>query len=107
MAEPFLFFLAFIGGFGLGVFYFGGLWWTVRRIPAVRHPALLSLGSLFGRLGVTVLGFYLMTGGHWGRLLISLLAFLVARKIMIRRWGPQQKDLHSEAKRGIHNAYNA
>lgn len=95
MNELLPFFLAFIAGIGLGVFYFGGLWWTVRRISTAPHPAILSLVSFFGRLGVVLLGFYLLTGGHWGRILVSLLGFLVARGVLVRRWGPEQKRLRS------------
>jgi F1F0 ATPase subunit 2 len=107
MAEFLRYLLAFVAGVGLGLFYFGGLWWTVRRIPAVRHPALLSLGSLFARLVVAVGGLYIATGGHWVRLLVSLLAFVLTRKALIRRWGPQRGDPRARARRGVGNAYHA
>ncbi len=71
--------LAFAVGLGLGLFYFGGLWLTVRRLPAARHPVLLVLGSFLGRTAVTLVGFYLIMGGRWERLLASLVAFTLMR----------------------------
>jgi len=81
--------LALAAGIGLGVFYFGGLWLTVRRLPTAERPALLSLLSFFARLGVVLSGFYLVMDGHWQRLLVCLLGFLGARVILVRRCGPE------------------
>lgn len=81
--------LALAAGIGLGVFYFGGLWLTVRRLPTAQRPALLSLLSFFARLGVVLFGFYFVMDGRWVRLLVCLLGFLGARVILVRRWGPE------------------
>lgn len=81
--------LALAAGIGLGVFYFGGLWLTVRRLPTAQHPALLSLLSFFARLGIVLSGFYLVMDGHWQRLLACLFGFLGVRFILVRRWGPE------------------
>ena len=81
--------LALAAGIGLGVFYFGGLWLTVRRLPTAQRPALLSLLSFFARLGVVLSGFYLAMDGHWQRLLACLLGFLGARVILVRLLGPE------------------
>lgn len=80
--------LAFAAGLGLGLFYFGGLWLTVQRLPRSRHPGLLTLGSLIVRLGVTLPGFYLVMAGRWERLLVCLAGFLVVRLVLVRRLGP-------------------
>jgi F1F0 ATPase subunit 2 len=80
--------LALVAGFGLGLFYFGGLWLTVRRIPTTRHPALLTLGSFVGRTLLTLAGFYLVMDGRWERLALCLLGFLAARTVLVRKWGP-------------------
>jgi F1F0 ATPase subunit 2 len=80
--------VALVAGLGLGLFYFGGLWLTIRRLPTSRHPALLTLGSFVGRLLVTLLGFYVVTGGRWELLLSSLVGFLVMRTILVYQWGP-------------------
>jgi len=90
--------LALAAGIGLGIFYFGGLWLTVRRLPTTRRPAFLSLLSFFGRLGVVLFGFYLVMGGHWERLLVCLLGFLGVRIILVRLWGPERKAESSRLK---------
>lgn len=71
-------------GFGLGVVFFGGLWWTVRRGVRSRQPALWFLGSLMLRMGVVLAGFLLVGGGEWRRLLLCLLGFAIARVAVTR-----------------------
>ena len=90
MGELFPLMLALAAGMGLGMFYFGGLWLTVRRLPTARWPALLSMLSFFARLGVVLFGFYLVMGGHWERLLVCLFGFLAIRIILVRLWGPDR-----------------
>ncbi len=96
MGELLPLMLALTAGMGLGIFYFGGLWLTVRRLPTARRPAFLSLLSFFGRLGVVLFGFYLVMGSHWERLLVCLFGFLAIRIILVRLWGP---DRTSRSKR--------
>ncbi len=84
ISVPYLL-VAFFVGMGAGVFYFGGLWWTVRRLPSARHPALLTLGSFLVRTGVSLVAFYFASGGHWQRILASLLGFIIVRVFLVRR----------------------
>jgi F1F0 ATPase subunit 2 len=81
-------FLAFVVGIAVGLFYFGGLWVTVRRLSRSRHPGLLMLISLIVRFGVTLGAFYLVMAGRWERLLVCVAGFLVVRIVLVRRWGP-------------------
>jgi F1F0 ATPase subunit 2 len=74
-------------GMALGGVFFGGLWWTLVRLPTTRWPIPLALGSLTGRTGFTVIGFYLVTDGSLARLLICLLGFILMRHLLIRRLG--------------------
>jgi F1F0 ATPase subunit 2 len=78
---------ALIVGFLTGLFYFGGLWWTVERVGAAQSPGLLLLASFTVRTAVAILAFYLIMGGEWTRLLIALAGFFIARYILIRRYG--------------------
>jgi len=80
---------AFPIGFVLGIFYFSFLWFTVQRLVSSSHPVALMVGSGVVRLSVALLGFYLIVGGHWERLLIALAGFLIARTLLIARWRPQ------------------
>ncbi|MDE1893518.1 MAG: hypothetical protein KGJ96_02395 [Xanthomonadaceae bacterium] len=71
--------LAALAGIALGLFFFGGLWWTVRRGLVARQPALWFLGSLLLRMGVLMGGLLLVGGGDWRRLLACLLGLVVGR----------------------------
>ncbi|ERT09570.1 N-ATPase, AtpR subunit [Lyngbya aestuarii BL J] len=83
--------LAGLGGIVLGTFYFTSLWITVQQLPTTLWPLRLTIGSLLGRMGIVLLGFYLIIDGEWQRALIGLVGFLVARTLLIRRWQPNNK----------------
>jgi F1F0 ATPase subunit 2 len=68
----------------LGILFFGGLWWTVRRGVSSKHPAFLFVGSTLLRTGVVLAGFYFVSGGRWERILACLLGFVIARFIIVR-----------------------
>jgi F1F0 ATPase subunit 2 len=76
--------LALGAGGGLGAMFFGGLWWTVQKGVSSKQPALWFVGSLLLRMIMTLVGFYLVSGGDWKRLLACLLGFVIARFIATR-----------------------
>jgi F1F0 ATPase subunit 2 len=84
--------IVFHVGLGIGAFYFGGLWWTVRRLPDSTSPAWLTFGSFSVRMGVTLLVFYLAMGGRWERLGVCFAGFLVARHFVMRRQHGQTRS---------------
>jgi F1F0 ATPase subunit 2 len=94
--------LAAVAGLLLGALFFGGLWWTVRKGVAAKRPALLFLGSLLLRTGLTVAGFYVVSDGHWQRLLACLLGFAIARFMVMRFAGPPAETHNSPAKGAGH-----
>lgn len=77
--------LAALAGIALGVIFFGGLWWTVRRGALAAQPALWFFGSLLLRMGIVMVGFYFVAGANWQRLLLCLAGFALARAI-VTRW---------------------
>lgn len=79
-------------GLILGIFFFGGLWWTVRKSLSAPQPALWFLLSLVTRTGLTLTGFYLVSAGDWQRLLVSLCGFTVARFLVLRVAGPPSQQ---------------
>lgn len=79
---------ALVAGALLGAIFFGGLWWTVRKGVASKHPAPWLLGSLIVRTGIVLAGFYFVSGTHWNRLLVCLLGFTIARFFVVRFTGP-------------------
>ncbi len=92
--------LALLAGGLLGAFFFGGLWWTVQKGVMSRRPALWFVGSLLLRTSIILAGFHLVSQGHWSRLVICLLGFLIARVIVVKRLTPapaeQQTQLEEE-----------
>jgi F1F0 ATPase subunit 2 len=89
-----IFFLiaAFAAGLALGAFYFMALWQTVQRLPSGKSPARLMLTSFVLRMVVVMAGFYLVMGeGHWERLASAMLGFVIIRKVLTYRLGPQNE----------------
>src|ERR1035438_4453074 len=86
--------LAFVTGVLLGAIFFGGLWWTIRKISSSTQPALWFLGSLLLRTGITLAGLYFIARGHWERLLVCLLGFVAARLIAVRLIQPAEKPAY-------------
>jgi len=74
--------LRFAFGILLGVFFYGGLWLTVRNLATTRHPFALTLGSLLLRMTVTLAGFFLLIDGHWQYAAASLLGFTTVRLLL-------------------------
>ncbi len=88
MSEPWLLLLAGLAGAGLGLLFFGGLWYTIRQLPQSRRPALLLISSFLIRLSLTLLGFSWILGGAAAaidRLLVAFIGFLLVRLLLTRR----------------------
>ena len=78
------FLLAVLFGASLGSFFFGGLWWTVKKGLTSNHPALWFLGSTFLRTGLVLAGFFFVAAGDWKKLLTCLLGFFISRLVVTR-----------------------
>jgi F1F0 ATPase subunit 2 len=76
--------LVLCAGVFLGMGFFYSLWWTIQRGLTSKRPAILFLGSLLLRTSITLILFYFIAHGHWQRLLICLLGFLIGRFIVSR-----------------------
>jgi F1F0 ATPase subunit 2 len=82
--------VSLIGGICLGVFYFGSLWLTVRRLITSRQPFLAALLSFYVRLAVLIAGCYVLMDDLWERLLITMAGFLMVRIAALRLARPTQ-----------------
>lgn len=71
-------------GIALGALFFGGLWLTVKKAVGSAYTALWFLASSLLRTGLVLAGFYYAADGHWQRLLICLIGFIVARFLALR-----------------------
>jgi F1F0 ATPase subunit 2 len=95
MTESMTLVLAWMAGGLLGGVFFGGLWWTIRRGLTSKRPAAWFLGSLLLRMGVTVIGFYLVGRGDWQRLVGCLVGFVMARLVVT--WFTRSRTLRCSA----------
>jgi len=61
------------------------------------HPGQ-RLGSILVRMGLVLVGFHLVGGGHWQRLVACLLGFLIARLVVMRltRAGEGRSRFHAK-----------
>ena len=66
-------------GLALGVIFFGGLLWTVRKVVSSSWPALWISASLILRMSTSLTGFYFVSDGDWRRLLACVVGFAAAR----------------------------
>jgi len=98
MTDALSFISSVIAGILLGAFFFGGLWWTVHKGVKSERVALWFFGSMLLRTGVVMLGFYLLLGDSWQRMLAGLFGFFIARLIVTRltRVVEQPKPLAQE-----------
>lgn len=76
-------FVSLTAGLLLGIFFFGGLWLTVKKLPVARRPALLALASFLIRTGAVAGGFYLLltysAGEAWLNIAGLLAGFIAVR----------------------------
>jgi len=84
MNNPWILMMAFTAGVLIGLFFFGGLWWTVQKGVSSKSPSLWFLGSLIFRTSLALAGFYGIGHGHWERLLLCLCGFITARFALTR-----------------------
>jgi F1F0 ATPase subunit 2 len=71
----------------IGLFYFGGLWLTIRYVTEAKGSNWLLLASFVGRAAVTVALFVWLVNGRLPHLITALLGFFLMRTVLIRRLG--------------------
>ena len=73
-----------LGGLAVGIFFYGGLWFTVSLLAAARYRALLLLGSFGIRTLVVVSGFLVLIEKRWDYALWCLIGFTVGRLVVVK-----------------------
>jgi len=89
----------FLAGTGLGLFFFGGLAFTVRRL-ITGGGVLLMLSSFLVRGAVLVVGFWLLARDHAEYWIACLIGFTAARVILskaapLELWLARREDEHA------------
>ena len=82
--------LSLAAGVTLGGFFYSGLWFTVRRLPASGHPALLALASFWIRSLIVLAGLVFLMKQRWQYGLIALVGFTLAR-LLIAKFLPEKR----------------
>lgn len=82
---------ALVVGFVTGIFFFGGLWWTVRK-GIDRSSPLIFLAS-FGVRMMTVGAIVLLFRHDWKALLVLLAGFIAARALVIGKVSNRARHL--------------
>lgn len=86
--------LSLMAGILFGAIFFGGLWWTVRKVVSSKRSALWVFCSLLLRMSIVLAGFYFVAQGHWERLLMCFLGFVLARPIVMGFTPSAEKSIH-------------
>ena len=79
--------LAFVAGLALGVFYFAGLWQTVKKLPSSEQPLRLIIESFSLRMIIVLTAFYFIMGSQWERLAAALTGFILMKIILTKKLG--------------------
>jgi len=74
--------LGAVWGMLLGLFYFGSLWFTVRKVHRVGRPYWYLLTSFIVRSAVTLLGFWLVLQHDPLQWFSALLFFILPRLVI-------------------------
>jgi F1F0 ATPase subunit 2 len=71
------------GGTLLGLLFFGGLWWTTRRVLASPRPWRLLFASLVLRTTAVLAGFGALSLWRWEAAALGLVGFVLARLVLM------------------------
>ena len=105
MSETLGLVLSLTSGILLGAFFFGGLWWTVRRSLSSPNSGLWFVGSTLLRVSAVMAGFYFLLGlpgESWQILLAGLLGFVITRLVATRLAGTGKPDLNHLKRKASH-----
>ena len=84
MIRPEAVLMLLLGGC-VGMFFFGGLWLTVQRLPQITRPALLMLASVLVR-GTTLALAIWWAAGHGAKNVLLLLAGILLARWIVMLW---------------------
>ncbi len=81
-------------GIALGLLFFGGLWWTTRRVLASSRPWRLLFASLALRTTTVLAGFGALSLWRWEAAALALVGFVLTRLVLLGLLpaGPVKKE---------------
>lgn len=84
--------LASIWGAGLGLFYFGGLWWTLRSLPGKPHPRARIGLSFVLRTLIALFGFWIVIQIDIKAFFFTIGTFFLTRLFLTRKLGVIERN---------------
>ena len=94
--------VVFAAGILLGLAFFGGLWWTIRRGLESSSPARWFVGGFVVRMTFLLAALYYLSGREWVRLVLLGAGILLGRSLVLRwtkssgkKRPPEQEVLHA------------
>lgn len=79
MNDVWIFAPVLLAGLALGTFFYGGLYWTVKKGLTSHYAGWWFATSLWLRLFIAAIGFYMVGQGDWKRFLVCFIGFVIAR----------------------------
>ena len=83
MDNSFALVLPLLEGIVLGIAFFAGLWYTVRKGLGSKKPAFWFLASFALRMAIVLIGFYFIAAGGWLCLLSGTAGFIIGRLLVV------------------------
>jgi len=80
----------------LGTIFYWGLWVTVQKGIDSKYAALWFLLSFLIRIGTAIVGFYFVSSGHWERLMLCFIGFLIARFVITKLTKSSTEEVSNE-----------
>lgn len=91
-------------GTTLGLFYFGGLWWTLKGIHQRSRPFVFLALSYLLRTGFCLVGFWIVLRQGIFALIISLIAFALVRFFLTRKIGLVNPNIEKGNRDNVHQS---
>ncbi|MBU1055875.1 MAG: ATP synthase subunit I [Proteobacteria bacterium] len=90
--DPFVICVATVWGVILSILFFGGLWWTLKKIPQKQNPQRFLGYSFIIRTSIALGGFWLALNHSLAAFGITMAAFALMRFILTHRLGSAKGD---------------
>ncbi len=85
--KPMFWGFSLIWGVLLGLFYFGGLWMTLKYISRLKNPKSFMVLSFVFRMVLVLVGFWFIVWLNPVAFMLAFPAFLITRVILTRSLG--------------------
>lgn len=77
-------------GFLIGLVYFGGLWWTARRVSRTKAPGPLLVGSFVVRMAFLLAALYAVTRGEPVDVAAAIVGVWLSRRAAVAYFGRER-----------------